>query len=144
MNLGYILLVEDNMNDAELTIRALKKCGLKHPIIHLQDGEMALNHLINENKPLEVQSNRPLVIILDINMPKINGLEVLKILKSNVIAKLIPIVIFTSSMENRDLAEAYDLGVNSYVVKPVNYDKFTQAITQLANYWIKLNRPPIV
>src|SRR5690554_2891845 len=113
MDQDYILLIEDNFTDADLTIRALKKCGIEHPVVHLQDGEMALNFLIDENNPHKIQSNPPLVIILDINMPKLNGLEVLKILKSNAIAKLLPIVIFTSSKENQDLAEAYSLGVNS-------------------------------
>lgn len=139
-----ILLVEDNPNDAELTIRALKKSNLANNIVHVIDGEEALNFIFCR----EQYSNRnnpclPKVILLDLKLPKVDGLEVLKELKSNELTKTIPVVMLTSSKEERDIIESYKLGVNSYIAKPVDFDQFVEAIKNLGLYWLLLNQSPI-
>jgi len=130
-----ILLVEDNMNDAELTIRALKKNNLANHLLHLQDGEEALDYLYKED------SDTPRLILLDLKMPKVDGLEVLKKLKGDITKKHIPIVVLTSSKEERDIVESYQLGVNAYIVKPVEFNKFIDAISQIGLFWLVLNQP---
>ena len=139
-----ILLVEDNPNDAELTIRALKKSNLANNIVHVIDGEEALNFIFCR----EQYSNRskpclPKVILLDLKLPKVDGLEVLKELKTNELTKTIPVVMLTSSKEERDIIESYKLGVNSYIAKPVDFDQFVEAIKNLGLYWLLLNQSPI-
>ncbi len=138
-----ILLVEDNPNDAELTIRALKKNNLINKIIHLKDGAEALDFIYCEGAYQGQQrSVKPRVILLDLKMPKVNGIEVLRRLKSDPSTKQIPVVVLTSSNEDPDVATCYGLGVNSYIVKPVGFDNFTQAVAQLGFYWMLLNQPP--
>ena len=138
-----ILLVEDNPNDAELTIRALKKSNLANNIIHVTDGEEALNFIFCREKFCNNKHSLPKVILLDLKLPKINGLEVLKELKSNYLTRAIPVVMLTSSKEERDIIESYKLGVNSYIAKPVDFDQFVEAIKNLGLYWLLLNQPPI-
>ncbi len=141
MDYVEILLVEDNSSDAELTIRALKKNNLANNLFHVKDGAEALNFIYckgdfqNRN-----QSNKPKLILLDLKMPKIDGLEVLRILKADQETKHIPIVILTSSKEEKDLLESYQLGANSYIQKPVEFDKFVKSIVDIGLYWVILNQ----
>ncbi|MHB8261658.1 MAG: response regulator [Bacteroidia bacterium] len=138
-----ILLVEDNMSDAELTIRALKKNNLANKIVHLKDGVEALDFIFGNGEYAERDiNNKPKVILLDLKMPKINGIQVLQKIKSDERTKNIPVVVLTSSKEDPDVEECYRLGVNSYVVKPVQFEKFLQAVTELGLYWMLLNQPP--
>ncbi|GAB2840717.1 response regulator [Ferruginibacter profundus] len=138
-----ILLVEDNRNDAELTIRALTKGKIANSIVHLQDGAMAINFLFGTGDFAHRNiNNRPKIILLDLKMPKVDGLEVLKKIKSDDLTKKIPVVILTSSKENPDIERAYALGANSYIVKPVEFDGFAKAIGDLGFYWLLLNQNP--
>ena len=138
-----ILLVEDNMSDAELVIRALRKVNLANHLVHLKDGEEALDFVFGtgsyEGRKKTVV---PKVILLDIKMPKVDGIEVLRQLKSNPETKFIPIVIMTSSKEERDLVSSYELGVNSFVVKPVVFGEFAKAVSELGLYWVLTNQAP--
>ena len=131
-----ILLVEDNLNDAELTIRALKKNNLANNLIHLEDGKEALDFLYDDNNA------PPKLILLDLKMPRVDGIEVLRKLKSDEQRKVIPIVVLTSSKEERDIVESYKLGVNAYIVKPVNFEEFVRAVSELGLFWLILNQPP--
>lgn len=133
-----ILLVEDNPEDAELTIRALKKNHLTNSIKHARDGEEALAYLFSE----EVKTSFPKLILLDIKMPKVDGIEVLRKLKADEQRKVIPIVLLTSSKEERDIVESYRLGVNAYIVKPVEFEKFVKTVADLGFFWLMLNQPP--
>jgi two-component system response regulator len=138
-----ILLVEDNMSDAELTIRALKKNNLANELIHLKDGSEALDFIFAQGKYFERKmSDLPNVIVLDLKMPKVNGIEVLRRIKSDERTKRIPVVMLTSSKEDPDIQKCYDLGVNSYVVKPVEFEHFVKAVSNLGLYWMILNQPP--
>ena len=130
-----ILLVEDNMDDAGLTIRALKKHHLANNILHLQDGEEALQFLF------EASSHHPKLILLDVKMPKVDGIEVLRQIKSDTNLKVIPVVMLTSSKEERDVIESFRLGVNAYIVKPVEFDQFVKAVADLGFFWMLLNEP---
>ncbi len=138
-----ILLVEDNMSDAELTIRALKKNNLVNKLVHLKDGAEALDFIFGEGayagRRLE---NSPKAILLDLKMPKMNGIDVLKKIKSDERTRKIPIVVLTSSKEDPDIAACYELGVNSYVVKPVEFEEFVKVVSELGLYWMILNQPP--
>lgn len=140
-----ILLVEDNKNDAELTIRALRKKNVTNSIVHLKDGASAINFLFGrEEFKHRDTSVKPRVILLDLKMPKVDGLEVLKIIKSDELTRKIPVVVLTSSRENPDIERAYELGANSYIVKPVEFESFSQVISDLGLYWMLLNqRPPM-
>lgn len=131
-----ILLVEDNPDDAGLTIRALKKNKLANKLVHLTDGEEALNFLFGENNQI------PKLILLDLKMPKVDGIEVLRRIKSDENKKIIPVVVLTSSKEERDIVESYKLGVNAYIVKPVDFEKFVKAVSDLGMFWLVLNQPP--
>ena len=132
-----ILLIEDNPDDAGLTIHALKKHNLANSLLHLQDGEEALKYLFSpEMKQI------PKVILLDLKMPKVDGIEVLKKLKADETKRIIPVVVLTSSKEERDILESYKLGVNAYIVKPVDFDKFVKAISEIGFFWLLLNQPP--
>jgi two-component system response regulator len=138
-----ILLIEDNMNDAELMIRALKKNNLANKLLHLKDGVEALDFVFCKGSFAERNfNNRPKVIFLDLKMPRIDGLEVLETIKKNEETKSIPIVILTSSKQDRDIHKCYDLGASSYIVKPVGFDNFTKAIAELGFYWLLLNEQP--
>ena len=138
-----ILLVEDNINDAELTIRALKKNNLANNLIHVKDGVEALDFIFGKGEyiPRNLE-HKPNLILLDLKLPKVDGLEVLRKIKSDPRTKLIPVVMLTSSKEQRDVIESYNLGVNSYIVKPVEFEKFFQAVTELGVYWLLYNQPP--
>lgn len=133
-----ILLVEDNHDDAELTIRALRKYNLANHLLHLEDGEEALNFLFTSSN-----GTLPKIILLDIKMPKVDGIEVLKRIKSDPDRRIIPVVVLTSSKEERDIIESYKLGVNAYIVKPVEFDKFVKAVSEIGFFWLILNQPPV-
>jgi len=136
-----ILLVEDNMNDAEMTIRALKKAHIANSILHLKNGAEALDFIFGKNKYAGRNvDNKPRLILLDLKMPKVDGIEVLEQLKSNDSSKTIPVVVLTSSNEHPDIEVCYKLGVNSYIVKPVGFENFTKAVTELGFYWMLLNK----
>lgn len=131
-----ILLIEDNPDDAGLTIHALKKHNLANHLLHVHDGEEALSYLFSPD------TTTPKVILLDLKMPKVDGMEVLRKLKSDELKKVIPVVVLTSSREDRDVLESYQLGVNAYIVKPVDFDKFAKAIADIGFFWVTLNQPP--
>ena len=137
-----ILLVEDNSNDAELTMRSFKKNNITSTVLHVKDGADALEFLFGtgqfEGRNL---NEKPNVILLDLKMPKVDGIEVLQKIKANNNTKTIPVVILTSSKEDPDIAKCYELGANSYIVKPVDFDAFQKAVTQLGLYWMLLNQP---
>jgi two-component system, response regulator len=140
MNSVDILLVEDNPHDAELTIRALKKYNLANNLVHLPDGVEALDFIFRKGKYEGKEAANPRLILLDLKLPKLNGIEVLTELKKNEQTKTIPVVVLTSSMEQPDLDECYKLGVNSYVVKPVEFESFVKAVADLGMYWMVLNQ----
>lgn len=139
-----ILLVEDNMDDAELTIHTLRKKNLANQLIHLSDGEQALDFLFGtgEFNGRDIQI-KPRLILLDLKMPKIDGMQVLEKVKSNAVTKEVPVVVLTSSKEDPDLKKCYELGANSYIVKPVDFQSFTEAVSELGMYWMLLNHPPV-
>ncbi|MEO6330155.1 MAG: response regulator [Ginsengibacter sp.] len=138
-----ILLVEDNLNDAELTIRALRKGNIANKLFHLKDGVAALDFLFGTGEYAGRNTiNRPKLIMLDLKMPKIDGIEVLARIKGNELTKKIPVVILTSSKESPDMEKCYELGANSYIVKPVEFDNFKQAVSDVGLYWLLLNQPP--
>lgn len=138
-----IILVEDNKNDAELAIRALEKSRLTNKLLHFRDGSEVLDFLFAEGEyEGRNTENLPRVILLDLKMPKVNGIDVLKRVKSDERTKSIPVVVLTSSKEDPDIKACYALGANSYVVKPVNFNSFARAITELRLYWTVLNEPP--
>jgi two-component system response regulator len=138
-----ILLVEDNPDDVELTLRAFKKHNLSNHIQVCRDGAEALDYVFGEG-PFAGRNvdNTPRVILLDLKLPKVTGLEVLQRIKSDVRTQRIPVVVLTSSREERDLVESYRLGVNSYIVKPVNFEQFTEAVQKVGLYWLLLNEAP--
>lgn len=137
-----ILLVEDNPYDAELALRALKQNNLTNRVVHVTDGEEALDFLFARGSFAADVRAKPKVILLDLKLPKLGGLEVLKIIKTDPDLKIIPVVVLTSSREEKDIVESYDLGVNSYMVKPVAFDKFIEVIKDLGMYWLILNQAP--
>jgi len=137
-----ILLVEDNPNDVELTLIALEKTRLANPVVSLRDGEEALQYLRREGQWANRSEDNPAVILLDKKLPKIDGHEVLKAVRTDDKLKRIPVVMLTSSREESDLLRSYDLGVNAYVVKPVAFDDFMAAINDLGMFWAVLNEPP--
>ena len=138
-----ILLVEDNASDAELTLHALRKSKLANQIHHVRDGAEALDFLLCRGPFAARQFDRPpSLILLDLKLPKINGLEVLERVKTDPRTKPIPIIILTSSKEERDLVNGYQLGVNSYIQKPVNFGEFQKAVEQLGLYWLLINSKP--
>ena len=143
-NCPDILLVEDNPQDAELAILTLKRCNLADNLLHVLDGQLALDFLFaagaSEGRDVSTQ---PKVVMLDLKLPKVDGIEVLRRIRANEQTKLLPVAIFTSSREERDLEETYRLGANSYLVKPVDFESFSEAVTNLGQYWLKLNEPPI-
>jgi two-component system response regulator len=131
-----ILLVEDNPDDANLAIRALQKNNLANHLLHLEDGQQLLDYVFNENNVM------PRLILLDLKMPKVDGIEVLRRLKADEKKKLIPIVMLTSSKEESDIIGSYRLGVNAYIVKPVDFEQFVRAVTELGLFWLVLNESP--
>lgn len=138
-----ILLVEDNPSDAKLTMRALQKNNLCNSITHVSDGAEALDFIFGTGK-YEGRSveNKPKIVLLDLKMPKVDGLEVLKAIKGDERTKNIPVIVMTSSKEDNDIRTAYSYGVNSYVVKPVGFDNFSKAVVELGMYWMLVNQEP--
>ena len=140
----FILLVEDSPADSELTIRALRRARISNQIELLQDGAEALDFLFGQGEYIDRQiTNQPKVILLDLKLPKISGLEVLKRLKSDPRTQMIPVVVLTSSAQDSDVIESYKLGVNSYIIKPVDFEQFNKSIEKLGFYWTLMNRTPV-
>lgn len=133
-----ILLVEDNLEDADLTIRALKKFNLSNNLLHLQDGQEAIDFLFGQKL-----TRAPKIILLDLRMPKVDGIEVLRRVKSDERRKTIPVIVLTSSQEEKDIIDSYQLGVNAYIVKPVNFEKFVKAVADVGYFWLLVNEPPV-
>ena len=141
INAVDILLIEDNPTDVEMTVRALNKNKVINNVFVIEDGEEALNYLFRKGIYADKSQNDiPKLIILDIKLPKVNGLEILEKIKSDEILKLIPVVVLTSSKEENDVITSYKLGVNSYIVKPVDYDKFSESVKNLGFYWLLINQ----
>jgi len=136
-----ILLVEDNPPDVELTLRALKKHNLANKVHVARDGAEALDFIFATGLSTDRPKDSLKVILLDLKLPKVSGLEVLQKIKSDERTRQIPVVVLTSSHEDRDIKECYKLGVNSYVVKPVEFDKFAQTVAELGFYWLLVNKP---
>jgi two-component system response regulator len=138
-----VLLVEDSMDDAELTIRELKKNHLANNLFHTKDGAEALDFIFARGVYEGIRDIKypPKIILLDIQMPKMNGIEVLTIIKTNDLTRATPVIMLTSSKEDPDIQRCYKLGANSYIVKPVNFEGFTEAIKSLGLYWLLLNQP---
>ncbi|SNS79479.1 Response regulator receiver domain-containing protein [Noviherbaspirillum humi] len=137
-----ILLVEDNPNDLELTLIALEKSQLANDVVVVRDGAEAMDYLNAEGDFAGRATGNPAVILLDLKLPKIDGLEVLRMIRTNAGLKSIPVVMLTSSREEQDLLRSYELGVNAYVVKPVDFKEFIRAIADLGIFWAVLNEPP--
>jgi CheY-like chemotaxis protein len=138
-----ILLVEDNPTDAELTMRALKRKNLANRLVWVKDGEEALDFIYARGQFADRNpEDLPRLILLDLRMPKVDGLEVLKEIKAHEKTRKIPVVVLTSSQEDQDVVESYKLGVNSYVSKPVEFDDFLEAVSTLGLYWMLINKPP--
>ncbi|MDY0151732.1 MAG: response regulator [Candidatus Cloacimonas sp.] len=143
LNAKTILLVEDNPGDVELTKRALRKSSIESRLDVVEDGAEAIDYLFCRGDFADRNPNTaPSLILLDLNLPKINGLDVLKLIRANTQTRRLPVVILTSSQEDIDLITAYNNGANSYIRKPVDFNEFTQAINQLGLYWLKLNEAP--
>jgi DNA-binding response OmpR family regulator len=141
-DLRPIVLVEDDANDVELTMLALAEHNLANPVVVLRDGVAALDFLYSRGEYAALDRPNPVVMLLDLKMPKLNGLDVLKQIKSDERLKLMPVVMLTSSREERDLVASYQLGVNAYVVKPVSFQEFVSAIRGLGIFWALINEPP--
>ena len=142
MSAKHILLAEDDPRDAKLTLAALEAHQLPNQIFVVSDGEAVLDYLYCEGKFKGREGGNPVVLLLDLKMPKVNGLEVLKVMKGDRRLKTIPVVMLTSSRETPDLIECYNHGVNAYVVKPVNFGEFATAVKQLGVFWVAINEPP--
>jgi len=140
--LGRILLVEDDPKDLELTLTALEEYNLANEVIVARDGEEALEYLYSRGKFKTRSNDNPSVMLLDLKLPKLDGLEVLKQIKSEEKLRMIPVVVLTSSKEEKDMVASYRLGVNAYVVKPVDFHEFVNAIKELGVFWAVINEPP--
>jgi two-component system, response regulator len=138
-----ILLIEDNPDEIDLTIRALKKNKINNEVVVITDGAAAIDYLLNSGAYVDkVQTELPALVLLDLKLPKMNGLEVLQHIRSNTRTKLLPVVILTSSREEKDLTLSYNLGANSYIRKPIDFNQFMQTVEQLGNYWLVMNELP--
>jgi two-component system response regulator len=138
-----ILLVEDNPDDAELTVLALRENGVTNPVVVAKNGAEALDYLFGTGAyQWRDVAHRPVVVLLDLNLPKVNGIEVLRRVRADARTQTLPVIVLTSSREERDLVDSYRLGANSYVRKPVDFDAFHKAARQLSCYWLMLNEPP--
>jgi two-component system response regulator len=138
-----ILLIEDNPYEAELTIRNLKKHHLANKLLHIDDGADALDFIFSEGKyKTNGVVQTPKLILLDLKLPKVDGLEILRRIKADSVTKMIPVVVLTSSNQEKDIIESYKLGANSYIVKPVDFDAFSKAVAELGMYWVLLNKDP--
>jgi CheY-like chemotaxis protein len=141
-NLGRILMVEDDPRDVELTLTALEEYNLTNEVVVTRDGEEALDYLYGRGPFATRSTDNPAVILLDLKLPKVNGLEVLQQIRSDERLKMIPVVVLTSSHEERDMIASYKLGVNAYVVKPVDFHEFVNAVKELGMFWALINQPP--
>lgn len=141
-NIGRILLVEDDPKDVELTVTALEEYNLSNEVVVAEDGEEALDYLYHRGNFRGCRGENPAVLLLDLKLPKVDGLEVLKTIKADDELKMIPVVVLTSSREERDMVASYRLGVNAYVVKPVDFHEFVNAIKELGVFWAIINQPP--
>jgi len=138
-----ILVVEDSPTDEALLVRALNKAGLTNPIVTVKDGLEALDYLYGTGRyEFRKAEELPAVVLIDLNLPKLDGLEVLRRMRADYRTKLVPVAIFTSSIEEQDLINGYSLGANSYVRKPIEFSKFSKVVAQLVSYWVELNEPP--
>lgn len=137
-----ILMVEDNPMDAELTIRALKSGGLANKLLWVKDGQQALDFLFRQGEFATREDTVPRIVLLDLKMPKIDGIEVLRAIRADPRTKPIPVVVMTSSQEEQDVVRSYELGVNSYVVKPVDFNAMAELARQAGYYWLAINRTP--
>jgi CheY-like chemotaxis protein len=142
LTLKSILLVEDDPKDIELTLGSLEEYNLANEVLVVRDGVEALDYLYRRGQFADYPSGNPAVILLDLKLPKVDGFEVLKTIRSDEKLKLIPVTILTSSREDNDLIQSYKLGVNAYIVKPVDFHQFTEAIKELGIFWAVLNEPP--
>ena len=140
--LGRILMVEDDPKDVELTLTALEEYNLANEVVVTRDGEQALDYLYCRGEYNTRASGNPAVMLLDLKLPKVDGLEVLKQIKSDEALRMIPVVVLTSSKEEKDMVASYELGVNAYVVKPVDFYEFVNAIKELGVFWAIINEPP--
>ena len=140
--LARILMVEDDPKDVELTLTALEEYNLSNEVVVTHDGEEALDYLYSRGKFQRRSQGNPAVLLLDLKLPKVDGLEVLQRIKSDENLKMIPVVVLTSSREERDMVSSYKLGVNAYVVKPVDFHEFVNAIKELGVFWAIINEPP--
>jgi CheY-like chemotaxis protein len=140
--LNNILYAEDSANDAELTLEALKSAGVPNQVVVARDGAEALDYLYHRGRFAQRSAGFPLLVLLDLKLPKVSGLEVLKTIKSDPTLRSLPVVVLTSSREERDLVEGYRLGVNAFVVKPVGYHQFSESVRRLGQFWAQLNEPP--
>ena len=141
-NLGRILIVEDDPNDVELTLTALSEYNLANEVVVTRDGQQALDYLYCRGEFAGRPDDHPAVMLLDLKLPKVDGLEVLQRVKSDARLKLIPVVVLTSSHEEKDMMRSYSLGVNAYVVKPVDFHEFVNAVKELGAFWAIVNQPP--
>ncbi|HNT77858.1 MAG TPA: response regulator [Anaerolineae bacterium] len=142
METREILLAEDDPKDIELTLTALEQHNLANKVVSVRDGAKALDYLYRRGDYSDRPVGHPLVVFLDLKMPKVDGLEVLRQVKADPVLKTIPVVVFTSSCQDQDIVESYHLGVNAYVVKPVAFDKFVEVIKRLSLFWVLTNEPP--
>jgi CheY-like chemotaxis protein len=140
--LKRIVLAEDNANDVELTMTALRENRVVNEVVVVRDGAEALDYLYKRNGFANRPGNNPALLLLDLKMPKVDGIEVLRQVKSDPALKMIPVVVLTSSREEQDLVQTYDLGVNAYVVKPVDFHEFIEAVKMLGGFWAVVNEPP--
>jgi CheY-like chemotaxis protein len=141
-DLKHILLAEDNANDVELTLAALRENRVLNEVVVVRDGVAALDYLYRRNEYADRPSGRPVLVLLDLKMPKVDGIEVLRQIKSDPAMKAIPVVVLTSSREEQDLVRSYNLGVNAYVVKPVDFVEFINAVKMLGGFWAVINETP--
>lgn len=145
LNKCEILLVEDNPRDAELALRALKKNNLANKVTWVKDGEQALDFLFGTGTYADRDAkNVPKVVLLDLRLPKVDGLEVLQKMRADERTRLIPVVVLTSSTQDKDIIESYKLGVNSFVSKPVQFEEFVKTVSELGLYWLLINKPPMI
>lgn len=142
MNLNRILLVDDSPRDTELALDALAQNNLANEVLTLRDGAEALDYLHRRGAFVDRPQDNPVVVLLDLKMPKVDGLEVLRQIKSDPVLRLIPVVVMTSSREERDMLESYQFGVNAYIVKPLDFEQFTAAVAQVGAFWAVLNEVP--